>query len=161
VRGATGPMRPIAGGADDAGQRPGQAEFAREYPALPESVGAARASLVEFATRVGAPADVISAVELAVSEAATNVVVHAYRDAEQPGVMEVTAVLAGSELCVIVADAGSGLRPRSDSPGLGLGLGIIAQVSDSVDIVHRSSGGIELRIRFAVARGGTESATPR
>jgi serine/threonine-protein kinase RsbW len=124
--------------------------FSREYPALPESVAIVRAAVVAFATRIGASQATIAAVELAVSEAVTNVVVHAYRDAAEPGVVEVAAALASGELCVIVADAGLGLRPRPDSPGLGLGLGLIAQVSDGVDLVHRVSGGLELRMRFVV-----------
>jgi anti-sigma regulatory factor (Ser/Thr protein kinase) len=82
----------------------------------------------------------------------TNVVVHAYRDAAEPGTIEIAAALASGELWVIVADSGWGLHPRRDSPGLGLGLGLIAQVSDGVDLVHRGSGGLELRMRFALAR---------
>jgi anti-sigma regulatory factor (Ser/Thr protein kinase) len=119
--------------------------------ARPESVAAARAAVVEFAARSGASPATLEAVALAVSEAATNVVVHAYRDAAEPGVIEVAAAKAGGELWVIVADGGSGLRPRRDSKGLGLGLGLIAQVSDGVDLVHRTAGGLELRMRFALA----------
>jgi anti-sigma regulatory factor (Ser/Thr protein kinase) len=124
--------------------------FSQAYPALPESVAIVRAALVAFATRIGAPQATIAAVELAVSEAVTNVVVHAYRDAAELGVVEVAAAQASDELWVIVADAGSGLRPRPDSPGLGLGLALIAQVSDGVDLVQPVSGGLELRMRFVV-----------
>jgi anti-sigma regulatory factor (Ser/Thr protein kinase) len=105
---------------------------------------------VDFARQVGASQPTAEAVQLGVSEAVTNVVVHAYRDSPEPGTVEVAAALAGGELWVIVADGGSGLRPRRDSPGLGLGLGLIAQVSDGVDLEHRASGGLELRMRFVV-----------
>jgi serine/threonine-protein kinase RsbW/stage II sporulation protein AB (anti-sigma F factor) len=124
--------------------------FSQAYPALPESVAIVRAAVVAFATRIGASQATIAAVELAVSEGVTNVVVHAYRDAAEPGVVEVAAAQASGELWVIVADAGLGLRPRPDSPGLGLGLGLIAQVSDGVDLVQPVSGGLELRMRFVV-----------
>ena len=129
--------------------------FRQAYPAVPASVGLARRALSDFAKRVGASQAVVDAVTLGVSEAVTNVVVHAYRDSAEPGEVEVAAALASGELWVIVADAGSGLRPRRDSPGLGLGLGLIAQVSDGVDLEHRAGGGLELRMRFAVdaARG--------
>jgi len=126
-------------------------ELSASYAARPESVAAARAAVVEFAARRGASPETLEAVALAVSEAATNVVVHAYRDAAEPGAIEVTAAEAGGELWVIVADGGSGLRPRRDSKGLGLGLGLIAQASDGVDLVHRAAGGLELRMRFALA----------
>jgi serine/threonine-protein kinase RsbW len=124
--------------------------FRQVYPASPASVGAARRALTGFAKRIGASPTVLDAVALGVSEAVTNVVVHAYRDAAAPGKVEVAAALASAELWVIVADTGSGLRPRRDSPGLGLGLGLIAQVSDGLDLEHRAGGGLELRMRFAV-----------
>ena len=87
---------------------------------------------------------------LAVSEAATNVVVHAYTGQELPGLIEVNATVAAGELWVIVTDTGLGLRPRLDSPGLGLGLAIIAQLADGVDLVRPGDGGVELRMRFAL-----------
>jgi serine/threonine-protein kinase RsbW len=128
---------------------PAADELSANYAARPESVAAARAAIVEFAASSGASPAKLEAVALAVSEAATNVVVHAYRDAVEPGAIEVAAAKAGGELLVIVADDGSGLRPRRD--GKGLGLGLIAQVSDGVVLVPRAAGGLELRMRFALA----------
>jgi serine/threonine-protein kinase RsbW len=136
------------------------ARFSRAYPALPESIGQLRAALVDFAKQIGAPQPAVSAVALAVSEAATNVVVHAYRETGEPGVIAVEAAVAGSELQVTVSDAGSGLRPRPDSPGLGLGLGIIAQVADGLDLVPRASGGLELRMRYLVAQADAPAERP-
>ena len=147
-RGVDGPA-----GRDGGGVRqpsPAAMEFAETYPARPESVASVRAALVDFARRNGASKATIEAVELAVSEAATNVVVHAYRDAAEAGVLEVAAALAAGEMWVLIADGGSGLRARRDGPGLGLGLGLIAQVSDGVDLVNRTGGGLELRMRFAL-----------
>lgn len=126
--------------------------FCQVYPAVAGSVALARAAVVGFAQRAGASQATVEAVQLGVSEAVTNAVVHAYSDAAEPGAVEVAAALAEGELWVIVADAGSGLRPRRDGPGLGLGLGLIAQVSDGVDLEHRASGGLELRMRFVVDR---------
>lgn len=128
--------------------------FQDSYPARPDSVSAIRKALQAFARRCRVPRETVDAVALAVSEAATNVVVHAYRDAEQPGEIEVAAALAADELWVIITDRGSGMRPRTDSPGLGLGLAIIAQMADGIDLVKPAAGGLELRMRFAVARGG-------
>ena len=108
--------------------------------------------LQRFAQRSGVPRRTVDAVALAASEAATNVVVHAYREAGAPGQIEIAAALAADELWVIVTDAGAGLRPRPDSPGLGLGLAIIAQIADGVDLVKPAAGGLELRMRFALNR---------
>lgn len=129
----------------------GRARFQDSFPATPESVSAIRAALQRFAATCSIPSETVDAVVLAASEAATNVVVHAYRDADKPGQIEIAAALAADELWVIVTDAGTGLRPRADSPGLGLGLAIIAQIADGVDLVKPAAGGLELRMRFALA----------
>lgn len=125
--------------------------FHEVYPAVKTSVRAVRAGLDEYARRLGVPVQQRDAIALAASEAATNVVVHAYADREPPGTIEVHATVAGDELWVIVTDAGLGLRPRLDSPGLGLGLAIIARLADGVDLVRPTAGGLELRMRFALA----------
>src|SRR5206468_739147 len=61
--------------------------------AVPEAVAALRAMIGEFATRVGLAQSTIDNVKLAVSEAATNVVVHAYRGACEPGPIHLEATL--------------------------------------------------------------------
>lgn len=120
------------------------------YPAEPESVSRARRALSEFALQAGAEPQQVDAVRLASSEAFTNAVRHAYTDA--PGSVHVTAALASDEIWVLVADDGCGLEPRSGRPGLGLGLGLIAQVSDDLAIVPRAGGGTEVRMRFSLVR---------
>lgn len=124
--------------------------FSAVYPALPGSVAVVRRVLVEFVARVGASQAKIDSVELAVSEAATNVVVHAYSELAVPGEIEVAAALASGELCVIVADRGTGLRALPDAPGLGLGLALISQLADGVEFIRRAEGGLELRMRFVL-----------
>ncbi len=132
------------------GARPSASAFHQVYPAVATSVRAVRTALRQFAHGLGLPAETRDAVTLAASEAATNVVVHAYPEQDPPGTIEVNATVAMDELWVIVTDTGLGLRPRLDSPGLGLGLAIIAQLADGVDLVRPSSGGLELRMRFAL-----------
>src|SRR3954453_10250911 len=95
---------------------------------------------------------VLSDIALAITEAATNVVLHAYRDHDEPGDVTIEADLEVDHLCFYVRDAGSGLAPRVDSPGLGLGLGLIAQVSDSADVRAPETGGTEVVMRFNLAR---------
>ena len=124
--------------------------FAQAYPAVPESVSAIRRALARFASESGAPSRVGDAAALAVSEAATNVVVHAYRESAEQGRIEVTGALTSDELLVTVSDTGIGLRPYPDSPGLGLGLAIIAQTVDRVELLRPHTGGFELRMHFAL-----------
>lgn len=138
------------------------------YSAVASSVPRARSALVEFAISAGATEEQIEAVRLASSEALTNVVVHAYRGKE--GQIHVAAAMTGGELWVLVGDDGCGLRPRTDSPGLGVGLALIAQATDDFSVVKRADGGTELRMRFtlraaagfspeAQSRGSRDSAS--
>ncbi len=128
------------------------------YDAQPGSVAAARAALSDFAAQVGASAVQVDGVALAVSEAVTNAVLHAYREA--PGQIHVTAALAGSELWILIADDGGGMRPEADRPGLGLGLGLISQVCDNMAIAPCSSGGTEVRILFKLTVAAEPQGAP-
>ena len=60
-------------------------------------------------------------IALAVSEACTDVVMHAYRDVATPGPLGVQAYRDHRGFVVVVRDEGRGMTPRTDSPGLGLG----------------------------------------
>lgn len=119
------------------------------YASVPASVPLARSVLVEFAGAAGATATQVEAVRWAASEALTNVVLHAYGDS--PGEIYVTAAVTGGQLWLLIADDGRGLDASSDSPGLGLGLGLIARMTDDLVIAKRASGGAELRMGFKLA----------
>ena len=130
------------------GDRAERQSFSDVRAAVPESVPALRRAVVEFARAAGADAGQCEAVRLAISEAVTNVVLHAYRD--EGGLVEVSATLAGGALWVLVADDGRGLGAPSVRPGLGQGLALIGAVSDSIAVLRRPTGGTELRLRFAL-----------
>jgi serine/threonine-protein kinase RsbW/stage II sporulation protein AB (anti-sigma F factor) len=120
--------------------------ISRGYSAVADSVPVARRALVAMALEAGAEADQLEAVALAVSEALTNAVLHAYPDG--PGQIRVSAWAAGTELVVVIADDGNGFRAHSERPGLGVGLGLIATLSDEFEIVQLPSGGTEVQMRF-------------
>lgn len=125
--------------------------FSESYPAIPEAVAEARKALTEFAREAGADPGQLDSIRLAASEALTNAVIHAY-DKGQEGTVQVSASYVENELWLLVADAGGGLRPRGKSPGLGLGLALIAQLADEFQILSRGTGGTELRLRFRLTR---------
>jgi serine/threonine-protein kinase RsbW len=75
--------------------------------------------------------EILSDIRLAVTEACTNVVVHAYPDGQE-GLLEILATMHEEKLVVVVRDEGPGIGPRPDSPGLGLGLPLIVSLTESV-----------------------------
>ncbi len=84
---------------------------------------------------------------LAVSEAVTNAVLHAYRD-RPAGEVHVEVHRDAAEVRITVADEGAGMRPRPDSPGLGLGLPLIARLSTSLEVATGDAGGTRLCMTF-------------
>jgi anti-sigma regulatory factor (Ser/Thr protein kinase) len=130
--------------------------FSASYPAAPDAVATARNALTEFADEAGARGEKLQAVRLAASEAITNAVLHAYKRFEK-GEVHVSASYVEDEIWLLISDAGHGMRPRHDSPGLGLGLVLIAQLADEFQILSRGSGGTELRMRFKLSSGGAPS----
>jgi anti-sigma regulatory factor (Ser/Thr protein kinase) len=127
----------------------------RAMPAVPSSVTVLRHDIEQFAAAAGIDDPQLSGIKLAVSEAVTNAVMHAYVGAERVGEVRLRARLADRDLHVTVSDDGSGMVPRLDSPGLGVGLPFIAHIADSLDIEHSASGGTRLRMTVlgAVAVG--------
>jgi anti-sigma regulatory factor (Ser/Thr protein kinase) len=118
------------------------------YPAFACSVPVARQAISDFAAAAGAGDERLQAIRLASSEGLTNVVLYAYP--ARTGHIHVTARMAGGELWVLIADNGCGIHAGRDSDGLGLGLGLISQMTDGFSVVERSSGGTELRLRFVL-----------
>src|SRR5687768_5580945 len=105
------------------------ARFNGTWPAVPENVALARRTIVAHLREAETTDPPLSDVALAVSEAATNVVTHAFVD-RPAGVFRVAIDSDDERLEVLVEDDGRGMVPRPDSPGLGLGLPLIATVSD-------------------------------
>jgi anti-sigma regulatory factor (Ser/Thr protein kinase) len=124
-----------------------QQSLNQSYPAIAESVPRARNDVVAFAVKRGASKPQLDAVRLAVSEAVSNAVVHAY-DGNGPGDIHVTAEIAAEELWVLIADDGRGFQAPARNPGLGWGLPLIAHMSDRLEIAERADGGTEIRMRF-------------
>jgi serine/threonine-protein kinase RsbW len=123
-------------------------------PARPESVAVVRQALAGMADALDFDVAVLADMKMAVSEACTNVVVHAYEDSD--GVLEVDMLADDRGLTIRVRDHGSGIQAHAhrsrDVPALGLGLPLIAALTDSFEL-HGSSGqGTEVRMTFHYAR---------
>ena len=128
--------------------KPPHADLELVLAARPENVAVVRHVIGGVGDALGMTPQAVADLRLAVSEACTNVVVHAYDDATDE-TLEVEATLEGQLLNVVVRDHGRGLLPRHDSPGLGLGLPIAKAVSKSFEIDTTESGS-EVRMAFVV-----------
>ena len=122
---------------------PPQLDF--ELPAVPASVGEARARVGDYAQDVGAS---VEDVRLALSEAVGNAVAHAYRGGTI-GSVRVSARLSGPILELEVADRGNGMTPHIDSPGLGVGISVITKLARTVTF-DSTENGTTVRMTFPI-----------
>jgi anti-sigma regulatory factor (Ser/Thr protein kinase) len=123
-------------------------------PARPEGVGVVRQALAGVADALDFDASVLADMKMAVTEACTNVVVHAYDD---DGMLEVEMLAAADGLTIVVRDHGTGIQPRParlGAPALGLGLPLIAALSDAFELRGSAGLGTEVRMTFAYTREG-------
>lgn len=122
--------------------------FDLTLPAIEPSVAVARRTATSFAHAGGCPDT--SDIALAVTEAATNVVLHAYFEDPEPGALVLHGDRAPRSLTISVQDAGRGLRPRLDSPGIGMGLSLMQHAAAEITFVGppQRPAGTEVRLRF-------------
>jgi serine/threonine-protein kinase RsbW len=125
-------------------------DFRLTVPALPENVAVVRRLLECVAGVHGMPEDVVEDVRLAVTEACTNVVRHAYEEGE--GAIDVIVRPRAGSLEVVISDEGRGMGPSPDTKGPGLGLPLISALASSVDLRPGRRGGTRLAMSFSLER---------
>jgi serine/threonine-protein kinase RsbW len=121
-------------------------------PARPENVAVVRQALTGLGDAYDLEPDHLGDVKTAVTEACNNVVLHAYSDEEEEGLMEVEAGSDGTGVSVLVRDFGGGIQPRSvivEERTLGLGLPLIATLSRNYEIRGGPGFGLEVTMLFA------------
>jgi serine/threonine-protein kinase RsbW len=130
-----------------------------ELPALPECVRRAREAITELSEELQLGLDVVERIRLAVTEACTNCVQHAYPDDHPNPTYMLEASLQACALVIVVHDCGVGFVPgqRSAHAGLGLGLRLIDKLADSAGISSHTGHGTRVEMRFAAreSRGVT------
>jgi serine/threonine-protein kinase RsbW len=127
-------------------------------PAVAASVPRARHAVADWARREGAGSPTVDAAGLAVTEAVTNAVRHAYPGA--PGNVEVEAARDGSALAVSVRDWGVG-RAAADArtAGAGFGLLLVAEMCTRFETSSPPDGGTLVRMCFSLAEDGGQSSS--
>jgi serine/threonine-protein kinase RsbW len=124
-------------------------------PARPEGVGVVRQALSGLADALDVEEAVLADMKMAVTEACTNVVVHAYDDGTDDGLLEVEMHTGEDGLTIVVRDHGAGIQPRptrNTPAALGLGLPLIAALSDAFELRGSVGEGTEVRMSFAYVR---------
>jgi serine/threonine-protein kinase RsbW len=122
-------------------------------PAKAEYITLGRLALTGLARSEALGEEALSDLKLALSEACSNSIRHAYRDGRD-GVVEIRFEVAPDRVVVEVADDGNGFvsdQPAATADDLnegGLGIAIIRAVSDEFEIGPRADG-TGLRLRFA------------
>jgi anti-sigma regulatory factor (Ser/Thr protein kinase) len=124
----------------------GPPDLVLTLPARAENVAVVRHAFGGLGDALDIDDQVLADVKLAVTEACTNVVVHAYPDGVGP--MEIAAAIRDGRLAIAVRDEGRGMLPRPDSPGLGLGLPLIATLSESLELGRGDDDRTEVRMTF-------------
>ena len=125
--------------------------LALRLPLCPESVGLGRRAAAQFAEETGCAASTLWRVRLAVSEALSNGVLHAHPadDGDDQHHLVLLAEADEHRVHITVSDDGHGLRTRTDSPGMGLGLALIANSCDELALDAGRHGGTIVRMSFA------------
>jgi serine/threonine-protein kinase RsbW len=115
--------------------------------ARPENLALTRLALAGVAANAGAPREVVSDLKLAVTEACTNVIQHAYGGGDGVGTIVVRYSAELGTISIEVEDSGSGFEPGAsphgsgrNGSGNGMGLMIIRVLTDELDIATTGSG---------------------
>lgn len=127
-------------------------------PARAENVAVVRHALAGLAEEIGMDEPGMADLKTVVTEACTNVAVHAYEG--EPGPLSVEARPDEEGLTVTVRDEGIGIQPQAEVEGgsLRLGLSLIAALSSSFAITGGLDRGTEVTMRLPLSGGAPGSA---
>jgi serine/threonine-protein kinase RsbW len=119
-------------------------------PARAEFIALGRLALTGLARTRALSAEIVADLKLALTEACSNSVRHAY-DEGREGVVEILYELSDDRIAIQVTDDGSGFDPeileraQEELDEGGLGIAIIRALTDELEIGARPEGGSRLR----------------
>ena len=125
--------------------------FELTLDARPESLSVVRHVLGALPASWTVDPETFDDVLVAVNEACSNVVIHAYPG--QDGLMEVRGQVDGVRLHVAVTDRGDGIAHDDETDDHGVGLALIETLSDQVVIDRLADGRHEVRMTFVSSDG--------
>jgi serine/threonine-protein kinase RsbW len=142
---------------DDADESQGQRTVHLTIPARPEYIALGRLALTGLSRVRPFPEETLADLKLAITEACSNSVRHAYQDGD--GVVEIVYRLEEDHIEIEVTDdgtgfdhSGAGTLPDDDLIEGGLGIAIIRSVADELEIGSGETGRGS-RLRFVKTLG--------
>lgn len=122
-------------------------DFALSLPARSASVGVVRHVLGGVREAWPVDPELLDDMLIAVGEACANVVIHAY-SGTAPGVLDVSGSTEDGHVVIVVRDTGPGIVPRPQSTGLGMGLPLMAALTERMETGLADDGSHEVRLTF-------------
>jgi serine/threonine-protein kinase RsbW len=144
----------VAGDGPLPGERDGV--VALTIPARPEFIALGRLALTGLARTRALSQEIVADLKLALTEACSNSVRHAY-DEGRLGVVQIRYELGPDRMVIEVDDEGSGFDPQTirraqeELDEGGLGIAIIRALTDDLEIGARPEGGSRLRFTKLLA----------
>lgn len=133
-------------------------DFRLELIARPENVAVVRHVMGVLGESMGMHGAMVENLRLAVTEACTNVVRHAYDGT--PGPMEVAVSPKDDDAVeVVVSDRGRGLSGSLDVSGPHLGLPLMAALADSITLEQHAGAGSRVAMSFQLQPVAAQEAS--
>ncbi len=125
-------------------------DFLIKLPAQPDNIAVIRAAVGKRAHELGANRRVVDDLRTVVSEACTNVVLHAYPEEAKQRPLEVSLRREEGGLRLVVRDEGEGVQSTGGDrpPGLRMGLLLAGAISSCFQLRSRRGGGTELTLQI-------------
>jgi stage II sporulation protein AB (anti-sigma F factor) len=139
-----------------------------KFPSLPQNVGLARVIVAAFATQLEFTLAEVEEIRVAVSEAVSNCVIHAYPDME--GEIELELAIEDEELVIRIKDYGIGIEDieqakqatfSTDPERMGLGLVFIESFMECMDIISGPGQGTSIIMKKHPERGLADAGFSR
>ncbi len=131
-----------------------------DFPSLPQNVGLARTVVASFAAQLEFTLAEVEEIRVAISEAVSNCVIHAYP--KKAGIIQLEMIIERSTLTIKVRDYGKGIADidqakqatfSTDPERMGLGLVFMESFMDELNIVSRPQEGTTVIMKKRPERG--------
>ena len=145
----SGAIKRSLGLVGDTGGLSARSSLQKQLPVHRTSVAKLRSAAAKFAARRGATAPQCEDIALAVSEAVSNAVLHAYPRSEH-GTVGMRARASSGVIEIVVTDTGIGMPASEPVEHEGYGLAIIRELADQLEIESGDPAGVRVRMTFSI-----------